>query len=70
MKQKAETSGNPNVLSFPDYVHPTHTALREGMKELGSDIEKKREELLRKKKRKQEAQKEIEQMIGKKPKLR
>ena len=40
MKEKAETTGNPNVMSFPDYLHPTHTALREGMKELGCDIEK------------------------------
>ena len=40
------------------------------MKELRSDIEKKREELLRKKKRKQEAQKEIEKISGKKPKFR
>ena len=39
MKEKAEADGNPKVLSFPDYLHPTHTALREGMKQLGSDIE-------------------------------
>ena len=40
MKEKAESVGNPKVLSFPDYLHPTHTALREGMKLLGSDLEK------------------------------
>ena len=40
MKEKAEADGNPKVLSFPDYLHPTHTALREGMKGLGADLEK------------------------------
>lgn len=40
MKDKAEADGNPKVLSFPDYLHPTHTALREGMKVLGADLEK------------------------------
>ena len=40
MTEKAEADGNPKVLSFPDYLNPAHTALREGMKELGSDIEK------------------------------
>ena len=39
-REKAVKDGNPKVLSFPDYLHPAHTALREGMKELGSDIEK------------------------------
>ena len=39
LREKAESIGNPRVLNFPDYLHPTHTALREGMKELGSDLE-------------------------------
>ena len=39
-REKAVKEGNPKVLSFPDYLHPAHTALREGMKELGSDLEK------------------------------
>ena len=38
-REKAESEGNPRMLSFPDFLHPGHTALREGMKELGSDIE-------------------------------
>lgn len=40
IREQAETEGNPKVLDFPDYLHPTHTGLREGMKELGSDLEK------------------------------
>ena len=40
IRERAEATGNPRVLDFPDYLHPTHTALREGMKELGSDLEK------------------------------
>ena len=39
-REKAEAEGNPRVLSSPDYLHPCHTALREGMKELGSNLEK------------------------------
>ena len=31
LKERAEADGNPKVFSFPDYLHPTHTALREGM---------------------------------------
>ena len=38
--EKAKLAGNPGMLSFPDYLHPGHSGLREGMKDLGSDIEK------------------------------
>ena len=39
-KEKAEAEGNPRVISSPDFCHPAHTALREGVKEFGSDLEK------------------------------
>lgn len=40
LRERALAEGNPALLEFPDYLHPTHTALREGVKKLNVDLEK------------------------------